>query len=293
MKILVLGCNGMAGSMISQYFKEQGYDVYGLALEKSKTLDEEHSYIADATNFAQLDEIIKKEEFDYIINSIGILNSQTEINKALSITLNSLLPHHLANVTRTMKTKVIHMSTDCVFSGKDGSYTESAFPDAESFYGRTKALGELNDDKNLTIRTSIVGPDINIGGIGLFNWFMKQRGEINGYTKAIWTGVTTLELAKIMQKSIEDDQVGLVNMVNNKTITKFNLLKLFNKYFRNNDIIIDEYDEFVENKSLVRTNFDLNYEVPSYETMVKEMAEWVKNHRGLYVNYQGEKICGN
>lgn len=288
MKVLVLGCNGMAGTTISQFFKEQGHEVYGLAMEESKTLDASHSYVEDATDFTRLDAIIKEGDFDCIINCIGILNRQTEVNRELSITINSLLPHHLANLTRNMKAKVIHMSTDCVFSGEKGTYSEDSIPDSSTFYGRTKALGEINDDKNITIRTSIVGPDMNENGIGLFNWFMKQTGEINGYTKAIWTGVTTLELAKIMEKYASEKHCGLVNMVNNQTISKYELLKLFKQYFNRNDVNINEYDGFVEDKSLIRTNFDLDYDVPSYEKMIKEMALWVQNHKEMYRNYQGE-----
>lgn len=293
MKVLVLGCNGMAGSTISQYFKEKGHDVYGLAMEKSVTLDESHSFVENATNFSALDKIITENNFDYIINCIGILNKQTEVNRELSIVINSLLPHHLARVCASLETRVIHMSTDCVFSGAEGQYSEESLPDSPTFYGRTKAMGELNDDKNLTIRTSIVGPDINERGIGLFNWFMAQKGEINGYTHAIWSGVTTIELAKIMEKCAKEKCTGLVNMVNNTTISKCDLLKLFKYAFNRKDVEIVGYDKFKENKSLVRTNFDLDYDVPSYEQMVLEMATWVENHKELYKNYQGEKQCEN
>src|SRR5699024_1115052 len=107
------------------------------------------------------------------------------------------------------KTKIIHMSTDCVFSGKIGNYKEDSLRDGETFYDRSKALGELDNQKDLTFRNSIIGPDINENGIGLFNWFMKQEGSINGYSKAIWTGVTTLTLAKAMDSALKEDLVGI------------------------------------------------------------------------------------
>jgi len=284
MKVLVLGCNGMAGHVVTRYLKEKGHDVFGLALSRSNALDESHMYVADVTDFPKLDDIIEKGKFDYVINCVGILNQQTEVDKVRSVTINSLLPHHLVKAVENLDTRIIHMSTDCVFSGKDGSYNEESAPDSTTFYGRTKAIGEIADDKNLTIRTSIVGPDIKIAGIGLFNWFMKQSGQINGYTKAIWSGVTTIELAKIMELCMENKCTGLVNMVNNDSISKFNLLGLFKKYFNRDDITILEYDVFAENKSLVRTNYELNYTVPTYEQMVKEMADWVRNHKDIY-NY--------
>ena len=284
MKVLVLGCNGMAGHVITRYLKEKNHDVYGLALSASNALEQDHMFVADVTDFAILDSIINDGNFDYVINCVGILNQQTEVNKVLSVTINSLLPHHLVKVVENLKTRIIHMSTDCVFSGKDGSYSESSAADSTTFYGRTKSIGEIGDSKNLTIRTSIVGPDINVGGIGLFNWFMKQTGQINGYTKAIWSGVTTIELAKIMELCMQNKCSGLVNMVNNDSISKFNLLGLFKKYFKRDDITILEYDAFAEDKTLVRTNYELDYTVPTYEQMVKEMTEWVENHKEIY-NY--------
>lgn len=284
MKVLVLGCNGMAGHVITRYLLEKSYDVYGLALSKSDALNESHMFVADVTNFGVLDKIINDEKFDYIINCVGILNKQTEINKEMSVTINSLLPHHLAKVVENLSTRVIHMSTDCVFSGRDGSYSEDSIPDSTTFYGKTKSIGEINDSKNLTIRTSIVGPDIKVSGIGLFNWFMKQTGQVNGYTKAIWSGVTTIELAKIMDLCMQNNCTGLVNMVNNNSISKYNLLGLFKKYFKKDNVSIVEYAEFVEDKTLVRTNYDLDYTVPSYEEMVKEMAEWVEKYKDIY-NY--------
>ena len=102
------------------------------------------------------------------------------------------------------------MSTDCVFSGKTGGYDESSLRDGETFYDRSKALGELENQKDLTFRNSIIGPDLNEEGIGLFNWFMKQTGEINGYTKAMWTGVTTLTLAKAMESAVQQGLTGLI-----------------------------------------------------------------------------------
>lgn len=284
MKVLILGCNGMAGHVITRYLLEKSYDVYGLALSQSDALDESHMFITDVTNFSVLDKIINDEKFDYIINCVGILNKQTEVNKEISITINSLLPHHLARVVENLNTRVIHMSTDCVFSGKDGSYREDSEPDSTTFYGRTKSIGEIKDLKNLTIRTSIVGPDIKVSGIGLFNWFMKQTGQVNGYTKAIWSGVTTIELAKIMDLCMQNNCTGLVNMVNNNSISKYNLLRLFKKYFKKDNVSIVEYAEFVEDKTLVRTNYNLDYTVPSYEEMVKEMAEWVEKYKDIY-NY--------
>ena len=141
------------------------------------------------------------------------------------------------------------------------------------------------DGKNLTFRNSIVGPDINEGGIGLFNWFMKQTGEIRGFTKAMWTGMTTLQLAKMMEKAATVHATGLYNMVPDHAISKYDLLGLFNRYFRDGKVGIEPYDGFVCDKTLVRTRFDFPETVPDYEVMVREMADWVRAHRELYPHY--------
>lgn len=282
MKFLVLGCNGMAGHLISLYLKEKRHEVIGFAFNKSEYID---TVVGDAKDTSKLEKLINNEKFDTIINCIGILNESAERNKADAVFLNSYLPHFLSKITENTNTQVIHMSTDCVFSGEKGEYTEKEFKDGKSFYDRTKALGEIEDEKNLTLRQSIIGPDINENGIGLFNWFMKQNNEINGYSKVIWTGVTTLELAKVMELAAEKRIHGLINMVPKKSISKYDLLSLFNKYMRNNEIIINKQDKPVINKSLVRTNYEFDYSVPDYEEMIAELSNWINNHKYLYKHY--------
>lgn len=284
MKIFVLGCNGMAGHMISLYFAERGHDVFGFDRTKSNLIK---SIEGDAFNTSMLQEIIENGKFDSVINCIGILNQAAEDNKSLATFLNSYFPHFLVDVTQKMDTQIIHMSTDCVFSGKRGSYTENDFPDGETFYDRSKALGELNDNKNITLRNSIVGPDINPSGIGLLNWFMQQQGEINGFTKAMWTGQTTLQLAKTMEVVAKERVTGLYNMVPDHSISKYDLLGLFNKYMRNNSIKINPVEGVVADKSLKRTRFDFGYIIPDYEVMVSELANWIRQHSELYPQYEG------
>lgn len=282
MRFLVLGCNGMAGHTISLYLKEQGHYVFGFDRNKSKYVD---SIAGDARDTEALKKIILEGNYDTVINCIGILNQAAENNKALATFLNSFFPHFLADVTRDTNIQVIHMSTDCVFSGKKGEYTEKDFRDGETFYDRSKALGELDDNKNITLRNSIVGPDINPNGIGLMNWFMKQEGPINGYTKAMWTGQTTLQLAKTMEYAAKTRAHGLVNTVPDKPICKYDLLRLFNKYLRNNSIVINPIEGVNADKSLKRTNFEMNYLIPDYETMVKELSDWIFNHKEMYPHY--------
>lgn len=283
MNFLVLGCNGMAGHIISLYLIEQGHDVVGFARNKSAFIP---TIIGDASNTELLRGVISAGNYDTVINAIGLLNQFAENNHAASSFLNGYLPHFLSDITADIPTQVIHMSTDCVFSGKKGGYTELSQPDGATFYDRSKALGELNDNKNLTLRNSIVGPDIKANGIGLLNWFMQQPGPaVNGYTGAIWTGQTTLQLAKTIEAAAKDRAYGLVNAVPETSITKYELLKLFNKYLRGGELTINPVDGVTADKSLVRTNFDFNYLIPDYETMIAEMADWMKAHKNLYPHY--------
>lgn len=281
MKYLVLGAGGMAGHIITNYLLEQGEIVEGL---ERRPLNYCKTYNIDVTCFNEVEKIIKENNYDCIINCIGILNQAAEDNKDLAILLNSYLPHFLVKITKDMKTKVIQMSTDCVFSGKKGHYTELDKPDGETYYDKTKALGEINDNKNLTFRNSIIGPDINENGIGLFNWFMKQTNEINGFEKSLWTGVTTLTLAKAMHKASYCSLTGLYNLVNNEVTNKYELVCLFNKHFEKK-LIINRVDGISQDKSLYRTRNDFEYIVPSYEQQIIEMAEWIYSHKELYKHY--------
>lgn len=282
MKILVLGASGMAGHIITLYFKEQGYDVTGFT---RKPIAYCKNILGDAMNPEDVKKAIFSENFDVVINAIGVLNQNAEDHKAMAVMLNGYLPHFIADTLRDSKTKLIHMSTDCVFAGNTGPYYEDSFPDGRIFYDRSKAIGEINDEKNLTFRNSIVGPDCNEKGIGLFNWFMKQNGPINGFTGAIWTGVTTLTLAKAMEQAIKDNLTGLYNLVNNESINKFELCGLFNKYFRNGKIVINPSDRLQLDKSLRHRRTDFSFVVPSYEQQIKEMADWVNAHKDFYPHY--------
>ena len=282
MKFLILGCNGMAGHTIALYLKEQGHDVCGFAKIKSQYID---SIVGDARDSDFLKKIIVKGEYDSIINCIGILNQFAEQNKSLATFLNSYFPHFLAEITSELDTQVIHMSTDCVFSGKRGGYTEYDFRDGETFYDRSKALGELEDKKNVTLRNSIVGPDINPKGIGLLNWFLQQKGEVNGFTKAMWTGQTTLQLAKTMEIAAKERVCGLYNAVPNHSISKYELLVLFNHFLRGDSLKINPVEGINVDKSLKRTKYEFNYLIPDYEVMIKELAEWMIDHKKMYPHY--------
>lgn len=282
MRFLVLGCNGMAGHMVSVYLKEAGHDVLGFARKRSPYVE---SVAGDARDAALLSGLIRDGGFDSVVNCIGILNQAAERDKELAVYLNAYLPHFLAGVTEGTRTQVIQMSTDCVFSGKRGAYTEDDVRDGTTFYDRSKALGELEDDKNVTLRNSIVGPDSNPDGIGLLNWFMRQSGEIGGYTKSLWTGQTTLQLAKTIEAAARERAHGLYHTVPDRAISKYELLLLFNRYLRQDAVSIRPVDGVCADKSLVRTRFAFDYRIPDYEQMAAELAAWMRLHAHLYPHY--------
>lgn len=282
MNILILGATGMAGHVISLYLQEQGHNVTAFSREPFPYCE---NIQGNAMDVKFMESLLLSNKYDVVINCIGVLNTDCDKNPETAVYLNSYLPHLLVNLLKNTPTKLIHMSTDCVFSGKTGFYNEGSSPDGDTFYDRSKALGEINDNKNLTFRNSIIGPDMKVNGIGLFNWFMKQNGTIQGYQKAMWTGVTTLTLAKAMEKSITEDITGIYHLVNNETISKFELLKIFNNHFRSDDIIITPNNNINLNKSLINNRQDFCFEVPSYNQMIIEMKDWIINHQNIYPHY--------
>ena len=282
MKFLVLGATGMAGHTIALYLLENGHEVTTFSRSPFPYCE---NINGDLLNPKVLKSILKQSDYDVVINCIGLLNHYCDENRANAVYLNSYLPHEITHLLQDTTTKLIHMSTDCVFSGKSAPYFEKSLRDGETFYDRTKALGEIDDHKHLTFRNSIIGPDMNPKGIGLFNWFMKQKGTINGYTGAIWTGVTTLTLAKAMERAAIENLSGLYHLVNNDSISKADLLKLFNKHFKTDvDEILSDHSVQV-NKALVNTRTDFSFKVPSYETMIIEMNDWIFTHKELYPHY--------
>ena len=283
MKILVLGATGMAGHTIALYFKEKGYDVTAYSIVPFPYCK---NIVGDAFEIETFKTMLLASNYDIVINCIGILNQVAEENKAMAVYLNSYLPHLITDTISQTPAKLIHMSTDCVFAGNTGPYFENSLRDGTTFYDRTKALGEVEDEKNLTFRNSIIGPDMNESGIGLFNWFMKQEDTVSGYTGAIWTGVTTLTLAKAMEQAIKEDLTGIYNLVNNESISKYDLINLINKHFKNSQIIVKQDDRLQLDKSLRNTRKDFSFAVPSYEQMIMEMKEWIENHSDLYPHYR-------
>ncbi|MCI7056328.1 MAG: SDR family oxidoreductase [Selenomonas bovis] len=280
---LILGACGMAGHMLAAYLSEQGAEVVGFARHESPVC---RIVLGDARDEARLRQVITEVHADVVINAIGVLNRAVDRHLANGIYLNSFLPHFAAECCDAVGSQFLHISTDCVFSGRRGGYVETDVPDETSWYGRTKALGEVVDGNHLTIRTSIIGPELNPQGVGLFHWFMQQRGSVAGYAQVAWSGVTTLELAKFIWRLRTEELTGLYHLTNNEKIAKRDLLKLFNAY-RSHPVEIRSQEDPVSDKSLCSMREGLSgYAVPSYTQMVEEQAAWIAAHAALYPEYE-------
>jgi dTDP-4-dehydrorhamnose reductase len=277
----VLGATGMAGHVIALFLEENGYDVYRMSRDITPSAK---SAQIDASNFTLLTDWLDKIKPDIIINAIGILPKEADARPDLAILLNSYLPRLLEQHYRNSLAKIIHLSTDCVFSGASGGYIETSPTDGVSIYDRSKALGEIINDKDLTFRMSIIGPDMNFNGVGLFNWFMKQHGRIHGYTRAIWNGVTTIELSKAINEGIKHNLTGLYHLIPQGNISKYALLCLFKEEFGKMDVEIIPYEQLVVDKTLINTRTDFDCRIPTYPEMIHEMASWINEHKRLY-NY--------
>jgi dTDP-4-dehydrorhamnose reductase len=284
MKLLVLGAGGMAGHVVATYLKENGYSADTLS-KKNKVDD--GTALVDVTDIATLKAFLKDKSYDVVINCIGLLVKPSEEHKDLAIYLNSYLPHFLEEHYINGPTKIIHLSTNAVFSSKNSPLKENSSYDAGHFYGRTKALGEIINNKDLTFRMSIIGPELDKDGSGLFNWFFGQHGTVSGYTDAMWNGLTTLELAKAIKAAIEQNLTGIYHLVSQDNISKFDLLQLIKKVFERDNITINPAKSAsVDYPILFNSREDFNYHVADYTRMFNDLNKWIENHSELYPQYE-------
>jgi dTDP-4-dehydrorhamnose reductase len=239
-QILILGAHGMAGHMITSYLKQLNkYEIFTLARDSKFGITD---YYCDVEiNIDMLD---------------GIINEDIDLD-----------------------TKIIHLSTDCIFDGTQGNHSETDKPTEINYYGRSKALGEILNNKDLTLRLSIIGTELKKDGIGLLNWFLNQKGTITGYNNCYWNGITTLELAKQIDKIIEQNPnlSGLYHLAPDFNINKYELLCLAKKIWNKENIEIVAKKDFHQNKTLINSRKDeYNPQIPNYETQLKELYEYTK-----------------
>lgn len=266
--ILILGATGMAGHVIYNYLESQ--DKYHLITVSHRRKLNGNTILCDVKDKEAISKLLEEIKPDILINCVGVLIKGSKEDIINTIYINSYLPHLLSQILSSFGGKLIHLSTDCVFDGLRGSYKECDFRNADDLYGRTKALGEIRNNRDLTIRTSIIGPELKIDGEGLFGWILRQNGNICGYSRVFWGGITTYELAKFVDFAISNNLTELVHATNNQKISKFNLIRLIKDiYSLKNVNLIKEKDKTLD-KSLLNTRDDFEYVFPTYNQMIEE-----------------------
>lgn len=276
LKVLLLGSGGMAGQMLKIELQKLKGQIELTDIARNNVISEPTIEL-DVKDISQLKFIIENNDFDYVINCIGLLNKNAESKPSDAIFINAYLPHFLAEITTSSRTKIIHLSTDCVFSGFKGGYTENDLKDGIGYYSQTKSLGEIDNKKDLTIRTSIIGPDLNKNGIGLLNWFLNQNSRVNGFGKVYWSGVTTLELTRYILKIIIESKcpTGIIHLTNNNKISKYDLLSIIRDEFNMDVVELVDTDSYISDKSFLNTRTDTFQNVSSYNQMISELKYWM------------------
>lgn len=280
MRILILGGGGMLGHRMwieLSRAHEVWVTVRGSCQEIPELPGIDRARILqqiDATNSEHLVRVFGQARPETVINCVGLVKQRaTSKDPSLAIEVNALLPHRLADVCSTAGSRLIHVSTDCVFSGRDGDYTEESTPDADDLYGRTKLLGEVTDSHALTLRTSIIGRELK-QRLGLVEWFLAQQGQVRGYTRSVFSGVTTHQFSRVVADHVlpHPELQGLYHL-SGGPITKYQLLQLLNSNYRRNSVIEPD-GEVVCDRTLDSSRFrEATGFVPSaWPEMVREMA---------------------
>jgi len=279
MRILILGGDGMLGHQLLTYLKPRhdvkvtlrqdlaAYRQYGL-------FDAENSFAGiDIRSLERLIEVIADFRPEAVINAVGIVKQRADAKESIpSLEINALLPHRLAVLCKGIGARLIHLSTDCIFSGKKGSYLESDPSDAEDLYGKSKYLGEVHEANSLTLRTSIIGRELT-RHTSLLDWFLAQTSTVKGFANAIYTGFTTLEMSRIIESMlINHPEACGVYQVSSDPINKYELLLLIKEKL-GLDIEIVPDNVFCCDRSLDSTRFrkDFNYTPPAWPAMIEEL----------------------
>ncbi len=284
-RVLVLGSSGMAGHVATLALRAtSGFHVFD-AGPRRKTF--QSTLVLDTKDPMAVERLLKETDPDFVLNCVGVLIKSSEKDRLDAIWHNAYFPNFLSALCARDSRKFIHLSTDCVFSGRNGPYRETDFRDGDHIYDRTKALGEVTNGRDLTIRTSIVGPELHASGRGLFNWFMAQRGPVKGYAKALWSGVTTTQLAAFLVYVIagNPELSGLIHYATPSGISKLELLCLFEEVFCRG-LRIDSVDTPAVDKRLIDTRGDFQCKAPQYPQQVAAMKLWIDDHAGLYPHYE-------
>jgi dTDP-4-dehydrorhamnose reductase len=261
-KVLVLGVTGMLGNAVFRLFAQSlAFETHGTARSSAglRHFDEAlrpHIHVGvDVEQQDHLVQLFTRVRPDVVINCIGLVKQLAEADDPLAaLPINALLPHRLARLAALAGARLVHVSTDCVFTGRQGLYKESDAPDAIDLYGRSKLLGEVDEPNAVTLRTSIIGHELS-STHSLVGWFLAQEGRVKGYTRAVFSGLPTVELAKVIRDHVlpRPDLRGLWH-VSSEPIAKYDLLQLLKAAY-GKSIEIDPDEKLVIDRSLDSTRF--------------------------------------
>jgi dTDP-4-dehydrorhamnose reductase len=257
MKIAVLGSTGMLGHKMVERLQEHFPNVTTPRIDAEEPMDCGH---------------IRADRPDVVVNCVGVIKQRVQ-NPRESIAVNALFPHNLQRACRQSGAYLIHYSTDCVFSGKDGDYKEDSKSDAEDLYGITKYLGEVTGPNTLTLRTSIIGRE-TANYHGLLEWFLRQKGDVKGYTNAIFSGVTTNWLASLTAELIYRRKFTGLYQVATRPVSKFHLLETFKSVYGKTDvnIIPMEYPRCDRSLNSEKFRRDTQISIPELNMMIINQA---------------------
>lgn len=280
-KILVLGANGMLGGSLFRYFTEAQHSVLGTV--RSAAAQQQLSAMGfdnviagiDVTDYKKLDTVIADLKPDYVFNCIGLIKQVSKSEQPVAaIEMNSLLPHQLAELCTKYTSRLVHFSTDCVFSGATGGYTERSLPDATDLYGRSKLLGEVGYAQHLTLRTSIIGHELD-SNVSLVDWFLSQSGQVKGFSKAVFSGLPTCYMAEFIDNYVfpNPDLSGIYHL-SVDPIDKHQLLLLIKQHY-GTDVEIIDYPDFVIDRSLDSSALRkrVNFKPPAWADLVGKMHD--------------------
>ncbi len=288
MNVLILGATGMLGySLFANLNEYKQFSVTGTVRNiKGKEiyfskLEEKLIHGIDASDIGSIESAMNLAKPDVVINCIGLIK-QHEISKQhiAAIKINALLPHQLADLCDKYQARYIHFSTDCVFDGKDGLYRESDLPNATDLYGKSKCLGEVNYGRHLTLRTSIIGHELS-SAVSLIDWFLKSTSEVNGYSNAIFSGLPTCYIAKLLAEKILGDHnlTGLYHL-SVEPINKFDLISLVSEIY-GKSVKINKSEQLVIDRSLDSTRLreSINFNPPKWRELIEFMhCDYVKRY---------------
>lgn len=283
MRVLVLGANGMIGSTVMRVLSEKSdWNVFGTIRDRAtKELfsNEIRKNLIDGIDVEKtdlLEKALNKIKPNVVINCAGMTKHKPNADEPLaSIPINTLMPHYLANLCKFIDARLIHVSTDCVFSGEKGGYVESDFADARDVYGKSKSLGEVFQSNTITLRTSTIGHELQTK-YGLLDWFLSQEDTCKGYTRAIFSGLPTVVFAEIIRDVvIPHNELNGLYHVSAEAINKYELLKLIAEIY-GKDIRIEPSEDLVIDRSLNSDKFKLatGYSSPDWRSLIKSMHSY-------------------